>query len=279
VGFPLNSQFLRPPYDRNRKTSDLVAKYSFIAQEEEFQYSVRYVAGDREKKLKNLFLWEMSFAAGEARTLRVTYSMPISLTLASTAIKHESSDYGKQWYRGLEGCTLELFGYVTKTGRSWSGPIKKARFRVYVRGFEDYIRQRPFVEEVDAKERAKARERFPVWVPMVLRTTSAGDWKMGDKGFLELSYENYEPAENLLFLYYFLSFPRTADDARRLMEKLSPEGMSAEDRQDLADIFREFNGTKTGNRRIAKFLENQVWFGKKPQEKIPDSVLEAIQKK
>ena len=101
---------------------------------------------------------------------------------------------------------------------------------------------------------------------------------MDGNGFLKRSHQNFEPAEDLLFRYYVIPFPRAPDEARRLIAQLSPIGMSAEDRQDLADIFREFNGTKTGNQRIAKFVENQVWFGKPRQEKIPDSVLEAIEK-
>jgi hypothetical protein len=56
VGFPLNSQFLNPPYDRTAKTSTLVAQYHFIAQEEGLIYTVEYVPGDRGNNLKNLFL-------------------------------------------------------------------------------------------------------------------------------------------------------------------------------------------------------------------------------
>ena len=62
------------------------------------------------------------------------------------------------------------------------------------------------------------------------------------------------------------------------MAQLAPDGMPAEDRKDLADILREFNGVKTGNERIAKFVQNQVWFGKPGEMRIPDSVLEAIEK-
>ncbi|MDJ0523650.1 MAG: hypothetical protein QNJ90_16390 [Planctomycetota bacterium] len=279
VAFPLNSQFLRPPYDAKKKTSDLIAQYGFIAQEEDRQYSVRYVAEDREKKLKTLFTWEMTFAPEQVRRLRVTYAMPMSVTLASTAKKHEDSEYGKPWYRNLEGCMLQLFGYVTKTGKSWAGPIQRARFRVYVKGFEQYIRQRPLIEGGSDEDRAMAKTRFPVWVPLPLRITSSGDWRPDGSGFLEMTQENYEPEENFRFAYYFLSFPRTVEAARRLMQKLSPKGLSAEDRQDLADILREFNGTKTGNKRIAKFLANQVWYGKKPQQTVPDAVLKAIQAK
>ena len=278
VGFPLNTQFLRPPYDnKKKKTADLVTQYSFLAQEEEFQYSVRYVAGDRKKKLKNVFLWKMTFAPEETRTLRVSYRMPISMTLASTAIKRGVRDYGKRWYRNLETCMIETFGYVTKTGKSWSGKIEDAGFRVYVRGFEDYLERRPFGDETGPGTRAKSRGRFPVRVPMVVRTLSPAGWTSKDDGFLERSHRNYEPTENFLFRYYIIPFPRTPGEVKRMIPILSPKGMTAEDRQDLADIFREFNGKKTGNPRIAKFVRNQVWFGKARRHKIPESVLKAIE--
>ena len=96
AGFPLNSQFLNPPYDKNKQTSDiLVARYNFIAQTEDQQFSVKYAAGDRKKKLKNLFLWEMKFAPNESKTLRVTYSMPISMTLARTSENEDQLKYNQ----------------------------------------------------------------------------------------------------------------------------------------------------------------------------------------
>lgn len=278
AGFPLNSQFLNPPYDKKPKTSDLVAKYNFIVQEEKSQYSVRYLPGDKDKKFKNLFLWEMSFAPHETKTLRVTYSMPISMALASTASNVESANYDKQWYDSLEGCMLEWFGYITETGRSWSGTIEKATFKVYIRGFEEYLKQRSMTEEMDAEEGQKDQKKFPVLSPTIFRITEPSKWKYSDNGFLELTLNDYEPDENILFHYYILSIPQTVDDANRLITILSHKGFSAEDYQDLIDIFNEFNGVKTDNKRIRVFLENQVWYGKEPLQKIPDKVLDTIKK-
>jgi len=65
VGFPLNSQFLNPPYDQDQKVEDLVAQYRFIVQEGEKIHSLRYAPADKEKKLKNLFLWDLEFKGGE----------------------------------------------------------------------------------------------------------------------------------------------------------------------------------------------------------------------
>lgn len=278
VGFPLNTQFLNPPYNKKQKTSDLVVRYNFIAQEEGHQYTVDYVAGDKKKNLKNLFLWKMDFKENETKTLRVTYSMPISMTLASTELNMKDSKYQKEWYKALEGCMLEIFGYVTETGKSWSGPIKKATFKVYIEGFEKYIYNRPLMEGINDKEKTKTQEKFPVWKPTIFRFTDIEDWKKNDKGFLELSYENYKADKNIIFYYYILSFPQTIDDVKRLIAKLSKKGFSDEDYRDLVDIFKEYNGIKTKNKRIHRFLKNQKWYGKKVQQLIPEEVLNSIKK-
>jgi len=279
AGFPLNSQFLNPPYGKEQKTGDLVARYSFIAQENGRQYSVDYAPGDKEKKLKNLFLWNMKFAPSETKIIRVTYSMPISMTLASSAKDWKSSEYEKHWYEGLEGCMLEWFGYVTETGLSWSGKIEKATFRVYVKGFEEYLLNRPLMEGMAAEDISETREKFPVWSPTIFRLIEPDDWKKDEKGFIELVYENYAPAQNLMFHYYILSMPQNRDDTISLIQHLGKVGFAQSDYQDLLDIFRAYNGENTDNQRIRKFLENQKWFGEEPIQKIPDAVFTVIREK
>lgn len=277
VGFPLDAQANAAAEHDKQPTSQWVARYSFIAQEEERQYSVRYVPADREKTFTHIFLWEMAFAPEETKTLQVTYAMPITLGAASTELNWETSGYGKEWYRSFTGGLFEQFGYVTRTGRSWSGTINRATFRVFVKGFEEYIRQRPLVETPgEAEAEAAVRERFPTRIPTVLRTTTPDDWKADADGFLTRTVENYEPDEGLTFSYYLLGFPRGRDDLERLMRHLWSEGPSAEDRQDLADIFREFNGTRTGNQRIQKLVQNQTWYWTKHPERVPEDVIVAV---
>ena len=276
VGFPLNSQFLNPPYNKKKKTSNLVAQYNFISQVEGHQYTVRYVPGDKDRKLKNLFLWDMTFEPSEIKILRVTYSMPISMTLATSALNWKESEYNKEWYKGLENCMLEWFGYVTETAKSWAGQVEKATFQVYLEGFESYIYRRPLMEGLNAAKKEKTIEKFPVWRPVIFRVMEPKGWKKDDNGFWELSYDGYEGENSILFYYYILTLPRTVEDVNRLMSRLSRNGFSNEDREDLRDILREYNGVKTENKRIRKFLKNQVWYGKEVQQLIPDQVLDAI---
>jgi len=274
VGFPLNSQFLNPPYDQDQKAEDLVAQYRFIVQEGKRLHSLRYTPGDKEKKLKNLFLWDLAFKGGETKTLRVSYSMPISMTLTSSSKDQSMEPYAQAWLRSLETCMLEIFGYVTETGQSWSGPIGEATFRIYTKGFDDYILNRPATEGASEKDRAEYLKQMPVWRPVVCRIMEPAGWKKTEQGFWEQKIKDYKADENLMFQYFILSIPQTHEDARRLIKLHS---LDASGRKDLADIMREFNGTKTKNLRIKKFLANQIWHGQTPLRKIPAEVINAVE--
>jgi len=278
VGFPLNSQFLSPPYGNAQKTIDLVANYNFIAQEDGKIFTVKYSPGDVKKKLHNLFIWHMDFKPNEEKKIQITYSMPISMTLTSTAKNWRNSVYQKKWYVRLEGCLLEWFGYVTETGKSWEGSIDTAEFRVLTIGFEKYLAIRPFMEGTTKEERKKALKQFPVINPLYFRDFVPSNWDDKEKGILSLSYNKYEANDNLAFKYYILIFPTTIDDTTRLISSLSNEGFNKEDYEDLRDIFLEYNGDDTGNTRIRKFLENQLWYKKNKQMKVPDKVIKFIEK-
>lgn len=274
VGFPLNSQFMNPPYSRDKKVENLVAQYRFLVQEEERIYSLRYASGDKTKKLKNLFLWDLNFEAGETKHIRVSYVMPISMTLASSnkdGMLHEDK---QNWTEILESCVLEYFGYVTETGKSWSGTIDEAKFRVYTKGFDDYLLNRPAVEGITEEEKKDYLKKLTAWNPTVCRIIEPEGWKMSDKGFYELQIKNYKAEKNLSFMYYLLVIPQNVEDARRLIKKAN---LNSSQCKDLADIVREFNGEKTGNKNIKKFLSNQVWYGVKPLRKIPKEVISYIE--
>ncbi|MBZ8180746.1 hypothetical protein [Oscillatoria salina] len=276
VGFPLNSQFFSPPYSNTRETSDLIVEYDFIAQEKGKIYNVEYFPTDRSERLKNIFSWTIEFEANEEKDLVVTYSLPISMGLSSTAISNDLS-YQKDWYKQLEMAFLELFGYVTETGKSWSGVIEKAEFEVYIQGFEDYLNNRPLSEKVDDEGKDNLMQMFKVWNPLFWRQTTWNDWSEDEQGFLRKTYENYEPETNLEFNYYILSFfPKNIAEATLLLKNLAKNNFQKDDYEDLRDIFREYNGETTGNQRIQEFLKNQKWYQEEKQHKIPDEVIELI---
>lgn len=149
VGFPLDSQFFsQPHYDTNNLTQ-VTNLYQFVVLEGRSSYPVRYSREDKDKKFKTIFLWDMKFAPKELKELQITYTMPFSIGAAATSREgRKSFSYAKQWYRYFEGCSTEGFGYVTETGKSWGGKIEHARFRVDLRTFETFLKQRGLREDM-----------------------------------------------------------------------------------------------------------------------------------
>jgi len=286
IGFPLNADSLKWRNKENTKTSEMVAEYKFIAQEEGHIYNVRYVPGDIRKKLKHLFLWDMKFLPNEEKELLISYSMHISCAAAIPFKTYMS--YEKEWYGKLECCLLEWFGYVTETAKSWAGPVGKANFKVYIKGFDEYINRRPLYEDLTLDEFIRQdRRNFPVYNPLIFRMTEPTKWQTDKQGFLTLTYKDYKADENLMFYYYILPFPRNIADVERLMKNLTKSYnlkikdiiFTKADYEDLRDIFLEFNGKKTGNKRIQKFVENQKWYGQEKQMLIPAEVIKFIDDK
>jgi hypothetical protein len=276
VGFPLDAENERIPSTTAQPASELIANYRFIAQDEQGVYNVTYAPGDRLKKLRHLFLWEMTFAPGETKNLRVDYTMPISFGLVEAVKDTRAAPYAKPWFSELQGALVEEFGYVTVTGAGWAGVIERAEFVVEAAAFEDYIAHRPFIETNDATAKARALARLPAEHPTFLRVYSPDGWQTDARGDHRLVNTDYVPAENLRFRYFLYFFPRTIAELETLLANLKPAPWSAEDYADLRDVYREYNGEKTENPRLADFLNNQLWHGTPPQKPVPASVIDHL---
>ena len=103
---------------------------------------------DIRNKYPDLFLWDMTFAAGETKTLHVGYILPMSFAGGTTRKLDDpekilNPQYEKPWHARIEGCMVVFFSYITETGQSWAGPIEKATFRVRNTVFEDGLRRFP----------------------------------------------------------------------------------------------------------------------------------------
>ncbi len=61
-----------------------------------------------------------------------------------------------------------------------------------------------------------------------------------------------------------------------MLPRLKRDPWSREDHTDFRDILREYNGEKTGNPRLAGFLENQIWHGQPVQNPVPAPVIEHL---
>ncbi len=278
VGFPLDAEDSLHNSTAPRTTSELIAAYRFIAQDEQGVHNVTYTPGDRHKKLRHLFLWTMTFTPGEEKKLRIDYTMPISMGLVEVVKASRSTPYAKTWYSELEGALVEEFGYVTITGASWAGTIKKAEFTVDAGRFDDYLTHRPLVETNDPVTKARALRKIPVEHPTLFRLYSPEGWQTDSQGNHRLVHTDYVPAENLRFRYYLLLFPRTVAELEKTLPRLKKSPWSSEDYVDLRDILREYNGDKTGNPRLSEFLENQLWHGRPTQNPVPTSVIDHLTK-
>ena len=274
VGFPLDAEDSLHNATTTRTTAELIAAYRFIAQDDiRGIYNVTYQPGDRQKRLRHLFLWDMTFAPNEERTLRIDYTMPISMGAVEAVKTPRNEPYTKSWYADLQGALVEEFGYVTITGASWAGTIDRAEFTVKAASFEDYLAHRPIVETNDPAKKARALKQIPIEHPTLFRLYSPDGWQTDSHGTHRLVHTDYVPTENLRFRYYLFFFPRTVSELENLLPQLKRSPWSTEDYTDLRDILSEYNGEKTSNPRIADFLENQLWHGRPTLNPVPATVI------
>jgi hypothetical protein len=284
VGFPLNSQFLRAPYKSSASTVELVASYKFLVQESERIYSVRYEKATQQASFENVFLWDMTFSANEVKTLDVSYSLPISMSLSRTFRDGTKSSYDRPWYSEMEACVVEYFGYVTETARSWKGNVESAKLTIQVSGFETYLNQRGTLERPSGDERQGA---YPILQkPEVFRSVSPEGWTKDSNGSIHWESTDSEPDAGVVVAYSVLRIPKSDADTRILLRHLFKTDPTQDDIRDLEDMIREYHGQKTENRRIKAFLENQIWYPKSESTEIPEEpmtvlkqVRERLQKK
>jgi hypothetical protein len=312
VGFPLDSQFFNRPDYNTDYLQQITNDYHFVVLEGQQSYPVRFSREDKDKEFKSIFLWDMAFKAGESKELRISYTMPFSMGAGGSG--KEYCMYAKPWYRYFENCFAEGFGYVTETGKSWTGKIGHARFRVDLRAIETLLNQRgppegghPSAEmearlekeekEFDARftpsldEKAKERwaeqrkqmkeERvasFPIAKPPVFREVSLAGWKEATDGSIVWDLKDYTPGNPITVTYNFVfCIPQTRDDTKQLIEKTFKNNLTDDDAQDLEDIIRAFYGVKVNNPRVAAFLENQKWYPAGGQRKLPPGIIQTIE--
>ncbi len=166
VGFPLQSEmiaFKKTPEEYDQIA--IVSRYNFIAGTARETYPVRFEVGDKERKFRKIFLWQMKFAPHEEIKLVVSYTMGGRMGLGSLKKRPDRDDktFPVQYFEPLGYALIEQFGYVTETGNCWAGKIEKAEFVLYSKPFEAYLARRgPF--EITAEYLAKRdRETAKRW--------------------------------------------------------------------------------------------------------------------
>ena len=88
VGFPIDFQVFRADEKRIKEANQVhhVAAFGFVAGTKEQTFPVRFCFEDKDKKFRNLFLWDMTFQPGEEIELHISYQTGGYYGLASTTI-------------------------------------------------------------------------------------------------------------------------------------------------------------------------------------------------
>lgn len=298
VGFPLNIETYRMKGVHAEDVEKLVESFNFSARSGNEKFKVRFVPQDKEKKFSKLFLWTMKFAAHEERTLFVSYTMEgylgLYYTLSADMQKGDVDDLCK-----IDGGLLvglfesgigEVHMYVTGTGSCWAGDIQKATFKYFPQDFEAYLAKRGALDETEEERKQRQEEKgkrgkdagnsskgvrnllkpecrlVRYWHP------SPGKWTRKDDGagrfHYELTFTPFRPSkdDSIILGYVAPPMPTEPDDVDILEDMVrefvkSNGGNEKQYLRDVKDVVLEFYGIKTGNTRIAPFIDKQCWRG------------------
>ena len=280
-------------------------RFRFVARTKDRTFPVRFVPQDKERKFRNIFLWEMSFAPKEEVTLFVTYTMEDYRGLAVT-LKGQKFDRPYLDRYG-EFCIL-AFGqyqfYVTGTGSCWAGKIEKAVFRYYPFAFEEHLKKRgAFDESAEARKRRMedikkhpddysrrlgSPKRFlRVWTPAPAEWKLVPGKKRNEESYLELVKAPFTPSpgDKITIGYVFPLLPENIEDfeayctsLKKNLEIMNKIPFTPALRRELADIVLESYGIETGNPAIREYLKEQDWYPVKNPPPIDNAYKEYLLK-
>jgi hypothetical protein len=289
VGFPVDSEFARQsepvsPTDSN----EWVLGYAFIARDEKDTYHVEFVqrkpkAGPGE--FGSIFSWKMHFEPKETKTLSISYHIPMSMGLVTTAKDEGHHGLGSGAFRmeTLDLAMLEEAGYITSTGSSWAGNVETATFTLITDPFEKYLNHRGVIEEiprdVDSEEAAQHESPFPVQHPWWFKKIVPVGWKEV-KGGVQWSYKNYKPNDSINIQYYMTQFPAVPAEVDafvdRFLKRLAPSVSAADELIRARDVLLATYGKEPEDSLTKRFVEEQLWYA--PRTDFSISNLSATQK-
>jgi hypothetical protein len=311
VGFPLDIETYRMKGVHAEDVGKLVESFNFSAYSGNEKFKVRFVPQDKEKKFSKLFLWTMKFAAHEEQTLVVSYTMEGYLGL-SPVVTLDAKDEVEDLRDIDDGLLFRSFAfgigeahiYVTGTGSCWAGDIQKATFKYFPQDFEAYLAKRGALDETEEERKQRQEEKgkrgkearnsskgvryllkpecrlVRCWHP------SPDKWTRKDDGagrfHYELAFTPFRPSEDdsIILGYVAPPMPTELDDVDILEDVVrefvkSNGGNEKEYLRDVKDVVLEFYGIKTGNTRIAPFIDKQCWKG----QELPGQPSMALRKR
>lgn len=284
VGFPVDSQFARGPAREAGDAEQWVLDYNFIARDEQETYHVDFVRREPKRPPDDfgaLFVWKMSFAPRETKTLRVHYRIPMSMGLASTR-KDGHVGFGRELsihtQQLLELAILEVVGYVTSTGSSWAGNVQTATFTVMTGPFELYLNRRGFIEEssagVSAEEAARTREMYPVQHPWLFRQITPEGWHAIEGG-VQWRYKDFKPKDPIGVRYYITQIPRLPEEVDAFVDRILKSldqrvGATTAQLQLVREILLATYGKEPESDAAKAFVAGQVWYAPRKDFSMAD---------
>ncbi len=311
VGFPLDIETYRMKGVHAEDVGKLVESFNFSAYSGNEKFKVRFVPQDKEKKFSKLFLWTMKFAAHEEQTLVVSYTMEGYLGL-SPVVTLDAKDEVEDLRDIDDGLLFRSFAfgigeahiYVTGTGSCWAGDIQKATFKYFPQDFEAYLAKRGALDETEEERKQRQEEKgkrgkdagnSSKGVRNLLRPEcrlvrywhpSPDKWTRKDDGagrfHYELAFTPFRPSkdDSIILGYVAPPMPTEPDDVDILEDVVrefvkSNGGNEKQYMRDVKDVVLEFYGIKTGNTRIAPFIDKQCWKG----QELPGQPSMALRKR
>jgi hypothetical protein len=162
---------------------------------------------------------------------------------------------------------MEMFGYITSTGSSWSGNVEKATFTIYTDQFERYFERRGITEESSANLSTEEAERFkasfPVEHPWWFRETKPTGWKQV-KGGLQWQYQDFKPKDPIEVRYYMTQLPNRAEDVGGFLEAaLRGAGLkdsTAAEVERIKELLLATYGKEPQDPMVKAFAVEQLWY-------------------
>jgi hypothetical protein len=274
VGFPVDSEFARRRErdETAESKQNWVLNYGFIALDEKTTYRVEFVRRNPKSpdEFRTVFVWKMNFGPHEVRKLRVIYHMPMTTGLVSTEREDWNTRSVPPEALSAELVTvadMEVAGYITSTGSSWSGNVENAVFSVYLDGFEHYLDRRGMTERdvtsMPTEEAEQYKESFPVSRPWWFRDVSPSGWKPVEGG-IQWQYENYKPQDPITVAYYITQIPKTAFEVHPFVEHYLKSVRQKDSVQAGLSQLREFIlatfGKEPDDPTVRSFAAAQKWY-------------------
>jgi hypothetical protein len=281
VGFPVDSQFARRgPGKSGDNAKEWVLDYGFIARDERATYHVDFVRRKKRspEEFATLFVWRMNFLPKENKTLSVRYHIPVSVGLVSLE-KNEKLSQSTAGFPAsgfLDTGMLEMAGYITSTGSSWSGTVKTATFTVITEPFERYFERRGVSEDSEKKvrgfsgeEESLSEDPFPVQHPWWFRKITPEGWKKVEGG-VQWQYRDFKPKDPIDVRYYLTEFPRLPDEVNPFVDGLLKSGSSGKDLERVRQVLLATYGKEPDDITAKEFASTQLWYRPRSDFSITD---------